>query len=405
MNIIIKLLKKKGWDIMKKQRICYLLMALLFICVTGCGAKQTLAQIDTSLSEDPNAFNHLASRNFDTDPSVFWFDKETGVSYYVNPSGDFYVYQLEGTKAKLVADIPAQELCMYDGLLYFMVENYDKRDLGDMHVGDIYCYNPAKDTLELVYPVGTMDKNGVRYELKVNENGLYFSYLVKDEEMSTKTSTAYMPYYYHLPFGATEPVKDELETTEIGWENYELFLTNPVSLVSRTEGMKDTIELSVNPFRCTIVGDMLYFVSLGDCNVHGLNLRTGEKIAYDFSNVIHKKDLVTGEIRISSSGMVVLDYFIITEKEIWVSNINELCHMDLETGELSYYKIEDDEKNRWSIYRLYIAGDELYAEVTPVYSSGEHKLVRLAVEDTRESNYTIEHYGKEFFMKIEDITK
>ena len=79
--------------------------------------------------------------------------------------------------------------------------------------------------------------------------------------------------------------------------------------------------------------------------------------------------------------------------------------MDLETGELSYYKIEDDEKNRWSIYRLYIAGDELYAEVTPVYSSGEHKLVRLAVEDTRESNYTIEHYGKEFFMKIEDITK
>ena len=65
MNIIIKLLKKKGWDIMKKQRICYLLMALLFICVTGCGAKQTLAQIDTSLSEDPNAFNHLASRNFE----------------------------------------------------------------------------------------------------------------------------------------------------------------------------------------------------------------------------------------------------------------------------------------------------------------------------------------------------
>ncbi len=386
---------------MKRKSFCYVLMALLLLCMTGCGTKQILAEVDNSVSADPNVFNHLASRDWDTDPSVFWFDEETGVSYFVNRSSDYYIYQLEGNEAKLVVDIPAQELWMHDGLLYFMVENYDNRELVDMHLGDIYCYNPKKDTVELVYAVGAMDEKGVAHELKVNENGIYFSYLVKNEEESIGTRSVYSVNYYHLPFGATEPVKDELAMTTIGWENYELLYLGPWSLVSRTEGMEDTKELDIKAFQYCIVGDMLYSVGLGDCKLYGLNLRTEERIEYDFSELI-KNDLVTGET--ISSGQVVFHSFVIKEKEIWLAGTSRLYHMDLETGEQNVYILENEDYKRLEIRTLYTAGDELYVEINPKSTGVGQKLVRVATDEIRTSDYTVDGQH-EVFMRIEELTR
>lgn len=386
---------------MKRKNFCYVLIALLLLCMTGCGTKQILAEVDNSVSVDPNAFNHLASRDWDTDPSIFWFDEENEVSYFVNRASDYYIYQLKGNESKLVVDIPAQELWMYDGLLYFMVENYDNRELVDMHLGDIYCYNPKKDTVELVYAVGAMDENSVAHELKVNDDGIYFSYQIKNEEISTTERHIYNLYDYHLPFGATEPVKDELSTTRIGWENYELIYTPSLALMSRTEGTKDMKELSIGAFRYCVVGDMLYSVSLGDCKLYGLNLRTDEKIEYDFSELI-QNDLITGET--ISSGQVVFHSFVIRENEIWLAGSN-LYYMDLETGEQNVYILQDKDGNRKFIEKLYTAGDELYVEInTNLYAGGvAHKLVRLATDEIQISNYTNDGQH-EVFMRIEELT-
>ena len=389
---------------MKKQNFCYLLMALLLLCMTGCGTKQIVAEVDTSVSLDPNAFNHLASRDWDNEPSLFWFDEENGVSYFVNRESDFYIYQLEGNEAKLVVDIPARELWMHDGLLYFMVTNYNNR-LADMHSGDIYCYNPKEDTVQLVYAVGMMDENGVKHELKVNENGIYFSYLVKEEEKSVPGSSIYSAYYYHLPFGATEPVKDELQMTEVGWENYQLTYTPAFSLISRTERMKDIKELSIGSFQYCVVGDMLYSVSLGDCKLYGLNLRTDEKIEYDFTEIYQASDYVTGE-QVLSSGIVVFHSFVIKEKEIWLAGTSRLFHVDLETGEQNFYILADEDDNIYTIEKLYTAGDELYVEINPTSPAGVNKkrLVRVATDKIETSNYTIDGEHR-VFMRIEELIK
>ncbi len=389
---------------MKRKNFCYVLIALLLLCMTGCGTKQILAEVDNSVSVDPNAFNHLASRDWDTDPSIFWFDEENEVSYFVNRASDYYIYQLKGNESKLVVDIPAQELWMHDGLLYFMVENYDNRELVDMHLGDIYCYNPKKDTVELVYAAGAMDEKSVGHELKVNENGIYFSYKLKEEENSTSGSSRYRVYSYYLPFGATEPVKDELEMTMIGWEDYKLFCMPPWTLVSRTEETKDTKELSIKAFQYCIVGDMLYSVGLGDCKLYGLNLRTDERIEYDFSELIYEeKDLVTGE-EVLPSGLVVFHSFVIKEKELWLAGTSRLYHMDLETGEQNCYILENEDCERMEIRTLYTAGDELYVEINPSRSGMAYRLVRVKTDEIRTSDYTVD--GKhEVFIRMEELTK
>lgn len=388
---------------MKKQSICCLLMALLLLSMIGCGEKQRLPQVSASEVEGINVFNRLFSRDFDESPSVFWFDEETGVTYFINRESDYYIYQLKGNEAKLVVDIPAQELYMYDGLLYFMVENYDNRELVDIKLGDIYCYNPKEDKVELVYAVGTMDEKGVCHNLIVNENGIYFSYMVEDEVESTQDRHIYQLYDYWLPFGATEPVKDELAMTRAGWEEYELLYMSPFSLVSRTKGTKDTKELSINPYRYAIVGDILYSVSLGKRNLSALNLRTGEQIEYDFSEVIEAKDIVTGEPK-SLSGIVIFHSFIITEKEIWLAGTNKLYHMDLETKEINWYLLGDDTTNLIEIRGLYMAGDELYAEINTRFSGTEYKLVRIITDKVEKSNYYIKGH-REFFLNIEEIKK
>ena len=388
---------------MKKQNICWLWMTLLFLCMVGCEEKQRLPQVSASEVEGMNVFNRLRSRDFDESPSIFWFDEETGVTYFVNRESDYYIYQLEGNEAKLVVDIPAQELYMYDGLLYFMVENYDNRELVDIHLGDIYCYNPKDNTVNLVYEVEKMDEKGVQHDLIVNENGIYFSYMVEDEIESTQDKHVYQRYDYWLPFGATEPVKDELAMTKSGWEEYELLYIQPFSLVSRTKGIKDTKELSINPYRYAIVGDILYSVSLGNRNLSALNLKTGEQIEYDFSEVIEAKDIVTGEPK-SLSGIVIFHSFIITEKEIWLAGTNKLYHMDLETKEINWYLLGDDATNVIQIRGLYMAGDELYAEINTRFSGIEYKLVRIITDKVEKSNYYIKGY-REFFLNVEEIKK
>ena len=389
---------------MKRKNFCYVLIALLLLCMTGCGTKQILAEVDNSVSVDPNVFNHLASRDSDTDPSIFWFDEENEVSYFVNRASDYYIYQLKGNESKLVVDIPAQELWMHDGLLYFMVENYDNRELVDMHLGDIYCYNPKKDTVELVYAAGAMDEKSVGHELKVNENGIYFSYTVKDEEKSEGTRSIYDVYHYYLPFGATEPVKDELEMTTIGWEDYKVTYTPAFSLVSRTEETKDTKELGIRAFQYCIVGDMLYSVALGDCKLSGFNLKTEERIEYDFSELIYEeKDLVTGE-EVLPSGLVVFHSFVIKEKELWLAGTSRLYHMDLETGEQNCYILENEDCERMEIRTLYTAGDELYVEINPSRSGMAYRLVRVKTDEIRTSDYTVD--GKhEVFIRMEELTK
>ena len=67
-----------------------------------------------------------------------------------------------------------KEIYTYQGSVYFMVNNYDMYELGELHNGDIYCYTPADGTVQLVYEAGAVE-NSLDHRLTVNEKGIYFS--------------------------------------------------------------------------------------------------------------------------------------------------------------------------------------------------------------------------------------
>ena len=322
-----------------------------------------------------NQFHRMLTNELGARESLFCVDGATGISYFVNQGKDYYLYQLKDGKADLKLQMPVKELFTYGGLVYFMIEDYDIYELTKLREGDIYCYNPSNSEIQLVHEAGLI-KDAQNYKLKVDETGVYFSYSIEEEE------TSEMKYYYHLPFD------DNKYMTEEGWGNYRFSYMPELVLISRTEGEKDVRNLSMNPFRYCVVEDSLYSVELGSAVLSCLDLETGEKIEYDFSEVVGQGKEGVKE--------VILQSFLVMEQDIWVAGVLELYHMDIESQKATCYKLVDGEGKQCGLEALYTDGKQLY---------GLAQKENVASVVVRVLTNEITEVDDVFYMKVEEITE
>ena len=394
---------------MKKRNYNCIGMSILLLGLIGCGitmdkeAESTLSIINSSTSSREeqektgnfveilqqvnaskqtryNQFHRMLTNELGARTSLFCIDGATGISYFVNQGKDYYLYQLKDGKADLVVAMPAKEVFAYGGFVYFMIDSYGIYELNDIREGDIYCYNPSNGMVQLVHEAGLIE-NAQNHKLKVDENGIYFSYSIEEKE------TSEMKYYYHLPFD------DEKYMTEEGWGNYRFSYMPELVLISRTEGEKDVRNLSMNPFRYCVVEDNLYSVELGSAVLSCLNLQTEEKVEYDFSKVaeqVHQGSL--------DEKTVILQSFLVMDEEIWAAGINELYYMDIERGVATYYKLVTEEGKQCRIESLYTDGKQLYGLVQKEENVAS-VVVRIVTNEIEENEEGI------LYMKVEEVTE
>ena len=394
---------------MKKRSYNCIGMSILLLGLIGCGitmdkeAESTLSIINSSTSSREeqektgnfveilqqvnaskqtryNQFHRMLTNELGARTSLFCIDGATGISYFVNQGKDYYLYQLKDGKADLVVAMPAKEVFAYGGFVYFMIDRYGIYELTDIREGDIYCYNPSNGMVQLVHEAGLIE-NAQNHKLKVDENGIYFSYSIEEKE------TSEMKYYYHLPFD------DEKYMTEEGWGNYRFSYMPELVLISRTEGEKDVRNLSMNPFRYCVVEDNLYSVELGSAVLSCLNLQTEEKVEYDFSKVaeqVHQGSL--------DEKTVILQSFLVMDEEIWAAGINELYYMDIERGVATYYKLVTEEGKQCRIESLYTDGKQLYGLVQKEENVAS-VVVRIVTNEIEENEEGI------LYMKVEEVTE
>ena len=335
------------------------------------GLCEQLEQVDASMQAEYNIFNRKLSGDLElslSGLSEFCIDETTGVVYFVNKGKDYYLYRLKDGEAKLAVAMPVKQIYTYQGSVYFMIENYDMiagfdgYELGEFHNGDIYCYTPATGAVELIYETGAIE-NSDDHRLIVNEKGIYFSYAVGEE-------FDIVHQFYHLPFGASEPIEDTEMTTWKGWNHYvfDYFseASNNLVLQSRTiqeDGTRERLETSNRKIRFCVRGDYLY--SAERTYISCLNLKTGEEIKYDFLEMW--KDAASPHLDSlePNSGVRVIETFTVTETDIWVTGFGMILgRLNLETGELSYSRICKENKAEPSPYyiiqELYTDGKQLY---------------------------------------------
>ena len=397
---------------MKKCKYNYIKIGILLLGLTGCGMNMSDEEppsfiIDSSISSEVeqqpnkdfveqlgtenvsdetgyNQFHRMLTDELGAREALFCIDEITGISYFVNQGKDYYLYQLRDGKASLAVEMPVKEVFTYGGFVYFMIENYDIYELEKLREGDIYCYNPSNSEVQLVHEAGLIE-NAQNYKLKVDETGVYFSYSIEEKE------TSEIKYYYHLPFD------DEKYMTEEGWGNYRFSYMPELVLVSRTEGLADVRNLSMNPFRYCVVEDNLYSVELGSAVLSCLNLQTEERIEYDFSEVAEQvhEELKTGNL---DEKTVILQSFLIMDKEVWAAGTNELYYMDIESGVATYYKLVNAEGKQCGIEALYTDGTRLYG-LTRKEEDAESVVVHIVTNEIEKDEEGI------LCIKVEEITE
>ena len=322
------------------------------------GLCEQLEQVDASVQASYNSFNRILSIDDElglTGQSLFCIDEATGVVYFVNQGKDYYLYRIKDGEVKLAVAMPVKQVYTYQGLVYFMIESYEKYELEGLHNGDIYCYTPATGTVELVYELGTLQLSK-EHKLTVNENGIYFSYFIEKENKRTY-------YHYYLPFGESKPVKDTEMMTLEGWDNYVFNYTSSgtgIVLQNRNGNKEDNIELSNRGYRFCVKGDYLY--SAERTYISCVNLKTGEEIKYDFLEM-WKSSVRNQSSLEDNSGVRVIESFTVTETDIWVTGFGTILgRLNLETKELSYSRICKDKNEGlfYTIIELYTDGEQLY---------------------------------------------
>ena len=345
------------------------------------GLCEVLEKVDASQQATYNSFNRMLSNDIDKGAmmgnSLFCIDDSTGVIYFVNQAKDHFLYRIKDGEVMLAVAMPVKEIYPYEGSVYFMLESYDKYELKEMHSGDIYCYTPENGNVELVYPVGVVE-NSENHRLLVKEDGIYFAYGI-DEGIGMAMS------FYHLPFGATEPVKDKNYTVEKGWKNYSFSLMPEFVLESRTigeDGTREVLPISAKNYLFCVVEDVLYFADSG--TVCALNLETKEEVVYNFFG---KGAIIT---------------FVMTETDIWMSPGLVLYRIDLNSKEVSSYKLSDGDEQFYYIDTLYTDGKQLYVTCSKSQTAKlgkDFSLARILTENVEVIN------NQDSIMRIDFLTE
>ena len=331
-----------------------------------------------------NAFNRMIDKYTLDTPSLFCIDETTGVIYFVNRGEDEYLYRIKDGEVKLAVEMPVKEVYPYGDSVYFMIESYGKYELEGMKSGDIFCYTPANGEIQLVYPLGMKENKATSHQLLVNENGIYFSYhiLVAQTLAQQRITEA---YYYHLPFGETEPIEDTNFMTQAGNETYMMDWRNSgLSLKNRTEGINDTIQLTNSRGTACIVDDMAYFSTRE--TVCCMNLKTGEQQQYNFSEMIKEAFSPKTGVTNYPGNMEMVNSFLVIEDKIWACDFGDLYCLDVKTGEMTWYSLLEKKTER--SYYGYSGITALYTDGTDLYcTSLNFDGLRRIVIEKAELNY------------------
>ena len=296
--------------------------------------------------------------------SDFCVDETTGIIYFVNQGKDNYLYQIKEGEVQVAVEMPVQQIYPYQGLVYFMVGKSDTYDLQEKHSGDIYCYTPASGAVELIYEVGAVEGSS-EYKLTVEESGIYFSYVIREGNRGKK-------FYYQLPFGEKEPIKDTKWMTTKGWKDYSFLGGVLKSRTKKEDGTREEIELSISQYCYCVVGDILY--SADGTSISCIDLNTKEQTAYDFSKAIQKVEGRNSNARIET--------FTITKDAVWATTGgSSLYRMDLQSGTIKSAKIRDENGDWHQIRILYTDGKELYG-VKKMFMTNETEVFHILVNGT-----------------------
>lgn len=328
-----------------------------------------------------NAFNRL--HYGDERESFFCIASDTGILYFVNQCQDGFIYCLQDGVAELVVPLPARELYYRQGMLYFMVDNYEKYTLDGVQNGDIFAYNPAEGTVELVYSMGKLCDSVS--QLFVDEDGIYMECIIEVVDGDLKYGEL---EYYMLDFENPEPVKDEGQRAETSYGDYGLsyyynkeedILTQ--TLISKTNGTKDMKMIDDDRIiDCCLVEDKLYYTK--GLKLIILDMDTFEKEVYDCSDFYMEKYLVP-EDTFKKSGRA-FECFTVTEDCFWCVMGSSLFRIDRKSKEIESYRLMDEDEVL-VVERLYTDGKNVYA----LYDSdagigGGEEMVQLLVNETDE---------------------
>ena len=321
------------------------------------GLKDTVADYEEDVSLY-NAMNGKSSKNLNDSSSLFVVYPESGSIYYVNQQKDFYLYRIADDKMELAVELPVMELCVYGQDIYFMLNSYEKYDLGNRKTGDIYCYSPLNGTVKLVYKMHEAD-SARAYKMLVNDNGIYFRYLANSKEMVDGVQvTKAAAQYFYLAFNASEAVTDEERTIDAAY---------PVG---------------GSVYRYCIVNDKQYYFRLDDTSIIVNDMPTGECMEYELSSQVDevlKKEGSSLEKAVAKEGFIeFISDFTVTEqgRKLWVAAQGMLYGIDTETG-----KVFLGETIPRGYKKLYTDGNNVYCVYVPdIRQSSVTKLAKIYTE-------------------------
>lgn len=358
---------------------------------------EELEKTDATEQAKYNTVNRMLKHALEqSQSSMFCIDGETGVVYFVNQKQDYYIYRLKDGVAELAVSIPAKYLYCQDGILYFMVDSYNQYVLQGMQAWDIYAYNPAKGTVDLLYPLGKLMENVnpiylTMQKMRVDENGIYFlgNIEVKQIEINGVTAGMVETESYCLPFGTTEPVTDDKNMTKAGWGEYYFIIDAAngmsVSLVNRvTESTSDIIQVGGYAYNYCLLGDEVYL--LEGKKISKVNLITGERTEYDCEPILREKVAMYADEKTEVPQLIT---FTITKDGIWAfDSAGYVVRFDRRTGEASCYKLSTN-----------IAEESVYTDGYSVYVLTSAGVAKVLTEEAKENSNGIPVLEVEYLVK------
>ncbi len=340
--------------------------------------QEALEKKDASEEARYNAINRMDLPFHNDSESLFCIDGESGAVYFVNQNQDYYIYRLKDGEAELAVALPARELYMQDGVLYFVLETHDVYRFPEgMYNGDIYSYSPEAGTIDLVYAAGKnltarsyLDRKAFM-TLTVTEDGIYF--IGEYEEMPyyfeewNKWVYVFSTTDYFLAFGEEEPIIDTKRGTRGGWRDYYLYhdyeTADNLRLVLQSRNDDSLIVLCEGEEifdSCGIMDDMLY--ALRGENIIQIDLLTMESTTHDF-----KKFKTAFEIKYAWANGYIdvfsaqVRYWTMTMESIIIADGGDRIYvMNRESGEIECYFLQEMNHEGYHIERLYTDGEHIY---------------------------------------------
>lgn len=296
--------------------------------------------------------------------SLFCLDKDTGVVYFINRNKDWYIYRLYNEKAELVVELPARNLYIVGGILYFIVEDYDKYELEEGLDGDIYAYSIAEG---IVYKILETDSlEGEVYRMIPYEDGLALdSNKILKINADGSTTVKRTLSFYSFDSGNIET--DSYKRTYMGWGDFYLqtiYIDGDWKIVLRNRINDEINTIEVQGTKGFIIENDWY--SFDRQEIYVTNLLSGAQQVFNCLTMFQETapyyaSHLETDIHLINSVTVTRDY-------IWAVLLNRylLC-IDPGSGEAVCYMFaaEEDAINNLNsvggICDLYTDGINVYA--------------------------------------------